>query len=209
MEKTTNSEQELRNKLKELQQKLEQITAQKETKTRISEENSVGSNDAENDEQPVVSRLNEITNPNESEVIISPIEANPPIEMGCTQLYGKNYEEDMVHLKDNIYCRKIVYDSALGSSFKASHLARRLIEGVFKLEAILTCTLSGQPPKAQGEERRNQKYGALNGEARKALTDFCTEYSQKRGWTPQTPYEINRTMTQKIGEIERQHKKTM
>ncbi|KAI8125725.1 hypothetical protein CVS40_3916 [Lucilia cuprina] len=103
MEKTTNSEQELRNKLKELQQKLEQITAQKETKTRISEENSVGSNDAENDEQ--------ITNPNESEVIIS------PIEMGSTQLYGKNYEEDMVHLKDNIYCRKIVYDSALGSSF--------------------------------------------------------------------------------------------
>lgn len=75
----------------------------------------------------------------------------------------------MVVLCNNIYCRKTVYDSAIGASFKASHFARRLLEGVFKTEAILECTFSGQAPKAQGEDRRNRKYDCLNGHARKAI----------------------------------------
>lgn len=75
----------------------------------------------------------------------------------------------MVLLKNYVYCRKTVFESATGSASRASHLARRLTEGVFKTEAILECTLSGQAPKAQGEERRIKKYKCFNVQARKAI----------------------------------------
>lgn len=75
----------------------------------------------------------------------------------------------MVHLKYDIYCIKRIFESAIGTASRASHLARRLIDGVFKPDAILNCTFSGQAPKAQGEERRKRKYECLDSQARRAI----------------------------------------
>lgn len=41
----------------------------------------------------------------------------------------------------------------------------------------------------------------------KFILEFCNEYAEMRGWTKQSQYELNRAMTQKIGEIKRHHKR--
>lgn len=60
----------------------------------------------------------------------------------------------MVHLRGDVYCKKSVFAYAVsGGSSSATHVARRLLEGVFKNEAILKCTFTGQPARAQREKR--------------------------------------------------------
>lgn len=57
----------------------------------------------------------------------------------------------MKHFGDDVYCREVIYTSALGASHKATHLARRLLEGVFKHEALMGCILTGQAPRGTGK----------------------------------------------------------
>jgi len=68
----------------------------------------------------------------------------------------------MVHLKNNYYCRNATYYSALGNSHRSSHIARRLLTGVFKKETLIKCTLSGQPPRSQGKNRQSVKVSCLH-----------------------------------------------
>lgn len=75
----------------------------------------------------------------------------------------------MVLLQDNIFCKKRTYDYATGSSTIASHLARRLLEGIFKQEAILKSTFSGQSPRAQGRERQQENVECLHNQAKQAI----------------------------------------
>lgn len=75
----------------------------------------------------------------------------------------------MVLLTNGIYCRKKILKSALGNSKAVTHIARRLITGVFKEEKLLQCTLSGQPPRAQGKERQKQKVESLDLGAKNAI----------------------------------------
>lgn len=58
---------------------------------------------------------------------------------------------------------------AKGSAKHVTHMARRLIEGVFKNEALLNCTFTGQAPRAQGKERQAQKVVPLNYLAKNAI----------------------------------------
>lgn len=70
----------------------------------------------------------------------------------------------------DIYCKKDVWDSAVGGGCcRASHLARRLIEGIFTDDAITYCTYSGQAPRAQGKERMLQKVYALDKATKESL----------------------------------------
>lgn len=78
----------------------------------------------------------------------------------------------MVHLENNVYCRKIYYKLALVESSAATHLARKLLEGVFKMEFLLKCTLSGRPPRAQGKDRQMKVVHGLNARAKDAI--ICT-----------------------------------
>jgi len=75
----------------------------------------------------------------------------------------------MVHLKNNIYCRKRILTNALSVSKQVTHLLRRLIEGVFKIEKIVNCTLTGQSPRSQGKERKDQEYYSLDYKAIMAI----------------------------------------
>ncbi|XP_067217140.1 uncharacterized protein [Linepithema humile] len=121
-----------------------------------------------------------------------------------TQLYGKNFEAKMVHLKDNFYCRNIIYYAAIGNSHRSSQIARRLLTGVFKKETLINCTLTGQTPRSQGKDRQNLKISYLHPFAIKAIVDFSIEYGAKHGWIIQTKKDLHRAITQRIGEIKRE-----
>lgn len=75
----------------------------------------------------------------------------------------------MALLMNGVYCRKKVWISALGNSKAVTHLARRLIVGVFKEEKLLQCTFTGQAPRAQGKERQKETVECLDLRARNAI----------------------------------------
>lgn len=75
----------------------------------------------------------------------------------------------MVLLMDNVYCRKKIWISALGNSKAVTHVARRLLQGVFKEEKLLQCTLTGQSPRAQGKERQKEDVECLDRRAKNAI----------------------------------------
>lgn len=51
----------------------------------------------------------------------------------------------MVQITNDLYGRSAILGRAFATSFLASHLARKMIPAVFKLEAVLSCTISGAP----------------------------------------------------------------
>lgn len=79
------------------------------------------------------------------------------------------YYFQMVDIGNNIYCRQTILNMALGSSTKPTHLARKLLEGVFTLQTLLASTLTGMSPRAQGKERQQQNVMALDIQARLAI----------------------------------------
>lgn len=139
----------------------------------------------------------------------------------------------MVKLHDEVYCRKSIYDAAHIASHKASHVARRLISGVFKPEAIRRCTLTGQTPRTLGKERLNDKVDCLHVGARNAIigkkellffrksklsmaggllknpllfADYSRRLAEERGWKPQSIQELKHALSQRLGELKREMK---
>lgn len=141
----------------------------------------------------------------------------------------------MVLLKDGVYCKHRILESARGVSCKASHLVRRLIEGVFKPQAILQSTVSGRTPRAQGKERQQQHVIPLNVTAKNAIIGnvynvryttvligvyhiqtynkfqfyyvaYALEEAQKNHWIPQNASQLQQTIAQKIVELKREHR---
>lgn len=74
----------------------------------------------------------------------------------------------MILLHDGIYCRQSVLLTALGHACKASHIVRRLIQGVFKIEAIMNATVTGQAPRA-GVQDKSVQTVPLDGKAKMAI----------------------------------------
>ncbi|XP_075151180.1 uncharacterized protein LOC142225289 [Haematobia irritans] len=120
------------------------------------------------------------------------------------QLLCSNFNEKMICIGNNIYCRAIIHNMALGTSHKASHVARKLLEGVFKRNVLKKATLTGQPPRAQGLERQLEPVFALNYRAREAIVDFSFRVAKERNWEPQSKKDVERAMSQRLGEIKRQ-----
>lgn len=76
----------------------------------------------------------------------------------------------MIELLNGIYCRKEILSHAVGTDIACStHIARRLIPGVFKEEAVMKGTLSGLPARAQGNARRLESCIKLNAHAVSAI----------------------------------------
>lgn len=63
----------------------------------------------------------------------------------------------MVCLGNEIYCKLSVLTSALGAATNGRQLARRLINGIFKLEAVLESTWSGTKCRRSREEVVDQE----------------------------------------------------
>ncbi|XP_036138959.1 myb-like protein X isoform X1 [Monomorium pharaonis] len=97
------------------------------------------------------------------------------------QLFGKNCPDDkMMLLMSEIYCQKRVLMSAIASSLKPSHLARRLLSGVFKPEALLRCTITGQSVRSLGKTRYEEKFDCLDPIARDAIIGKHYNLQQQR-----------------------------
>lgn len=63
-----------------------------------------------------------------------------------------------------------MYDYANGGgSTLATHVARRLIDGIFIPEAVLQCTFTGNAPRAHGKARQSEKVQCLNSAAKDAI----------------------------------------
>lgn len=75
----------------------------------------------------------------------------------------------MVNIGNGVYCRRKIYNMAIGSSAFPSHLARKILDGVFKTEALVKCTLTGIAPRAQGKARQEQYVEQLNLRGRHAI----------------------------------------
>ncbi|XP_036138578.1 uncharacterized protein LOC105832315 isoform X2 [Monomorium pharaonis] len=85
------------------------------------------------------------------------------------QLYGKDWpDETMILLRDGIFCRQSVLLAALGHACKASHIVRRLVQGVFKIETIMNATVTGQAPRATARDKSMQTV-PLDGKAKMAI----------------------------------------
>ncbi|XP_075159527.1 uncharacterized protein LOC142232748 [Haematobia irritans] len=141
-------------------------------------------------------------NPVQNSNVIVSIEAS--YRKDDNQMLGPNYEEDMVCIGNDVYCRKVIHDMALGSSHKSTHVARKLLEGVFKKSVLTQATLTGQPARAQGLQKQLEPVVALSYKARETIIDFSIAVAKLRGWDPQTRREIERAMSQRLGEIKRQ-----
>ncbi|XP_044579450.1 uncharacterized protein LOC123261735 [Cotesia glomerata] len=121
------------------------------------------------------------------------------------QLFSPNYDDGkMKHLGNDVYCREVIYSSALGASHKATHLARRLLEGVFKHEALMGCTLTGQAPRGTSKKLIVKP---LDQRAKDAIVDFSMRIATEKNWPSQNRGTIFKEMSQKLTEYKRDHNK--
>ncbi|KAK3915738.1 Putative BEN domain-containing protein B1 [Frankliniella fusca] len=125
-------------------------------------------------------------------------------ELTKHQLLGKQ-SKDMVHLVDDVYCKANAVSKALCGGTAVSHVARRLIEGVFKEESLINCTLSGQPYRVVPGHPTEVE--GLNAKAVNAIIKYARATGKKRNWPKMKTSEIKVAMTQRLGEIKRRLKK--
>ncbi|KAK3926007.1 Heat shock 70 kDa protein 13 [Frankliniella fusca] len=85
------------------------------------------------------------------------------------QLYGNT--PSTIKLSGDIYCHKKVLKAALTNSSNVCHIARRLLVGVFKPEALQACTLTGQEWRAAPSPRKSQDISPLYQPAVDAIID--------------------------------------
>ncbi|XP_036139166.1 uncharacterized protein LOC105834482 isoform X2 [Monomorium pharaonis] len=122
------------------------------------------------------------------------------------QLFGPNFDDSMVHLQNNIFCKRKVLRYALSSSSQATHIARKLLDGVFKKEALLKCTFTGQPGRAQ-IKCRQEVVEPMHQRAKNAIIQYSKKIAEKKHWTVNSTDNIKKSMTQKLVEIKLQERK--
>ncbi|KAH0567884.1 uncharacterized protein LOC123262391 [Cotesia glomerata] len=130
---------------------------------------------------------------------------NESQKISIEQLFSPNYDDGkMKQLGNDVYCREVIYSSALGASHKATHLARRLLEGVFKHEALMGCTLTGQAPRGTSKKLIVKP---LDQRAKDAIVDFSMRIATEKIWPSQNRGTIFKEMSQKLTEYKRDHNK--
>lgn len=75
----------------------------------------------------------------------------------------------MVHIGKGVYCRYNNIQYAMSSSCSTTSLARKLMEGVYKKEALLKSTFTGLPARSQGRDRQNVVVMPLDYKAKMAI----------------------------------------
>ncbi|KAJ8666056.1 hypothetical protein QAD02_007718 [Eretmocerus hayati] len=108
---------------------------------------------------------------------------------------------------DLFIAEKKSFSSAFAGCKKPSSLARRMIQGVFKKEAVAASTLTGQAVRSLGEERRSETFQALHSGAVDAIIEFATAVGAQKGWKIiQKKEEIRASMQRRITEAHREMK---
>lgn len=80
----------------------------------------------------------------------------------------------MVKLIDKVYCKGSELAPALALSNQATHLARRLIVGVFKPSGYLNATFTGQASRAHKNKQKSENpVKSLNEVAKNEILGNC------------------------------------
>ncbi|KAM0729175.1 hypothetical protein ACS0PU_004529 [Formica fusca] len=100
----------------------------------------------------------------------------------ASDLFGKDWPgEKMVKLIDKVYCKGSELAPALALSNQATHLARRLIVGVFKPSGYLNATFTGQASRAHKNKHKSENpVKSLNEVAKNEILDYAMERAKKR-----------------------------
>lgn len=119
------------------------------------------------------------------------------------QLFGKDWADDtMILLLNDIYCKRIIHDNAIGASTKQTHVVRRLLDGVFKREALLKCTCTGKPSAMAA--KLPKKPQALDHTAKNAIIEYSVLIAKLKGWDILPKNSLRQAITQRMGEIKRE-----
>jgi len=78
-----------------------------------------------------------------------------------------------VKLIDKVYCKGSELAPALALSSQATHLARRLIVGVFKPSGYLNATFTGQASRAHKNKKTEISVKSLNEVAKNEILGNC------------------------------------
>ncbi|KAK3908849.1 Halomucin [Frankliniella fusca] len=117
-----------------------------------------------------------------------------------TQMYGNC--EGSILLNSNVYCNKRVLKEALTKSTNVCHIARRLLVGVFKPEALQSCTLTGQEWRAGPSDRKSSD--ALYQPGVDAIIEYAKTAAIQRKWkVPKADTPIKHSMSCRLGELKR------
>ncbi|KAK3918490.1 Putative BEN domain-containing protein B1, partial [Frankliniella fusca] len=122
------------------------------------------------------------------------------------QLYGN--QKDTIHLMNGIYCDARELTSAIQASREMTHMARRLMVGVFKVEEILNCTFTGRRPTAAGADQViGKKIDPLHPGAILAILKYSKVTAKSRKWPILRKKDLHTVITQKLGEMKRTYRK--
>ncbi|CAH2085709.1 unnamed protein product [Euphydryas editha] len=124
-----------------------------------------------------------------------------------SQLFGQNHG-NMFHIGHGIYCKTKICQLAAKSSSAATHVARKLLEGIFREETLIKCTISGKPPP-QGKQRQLLPVVPMHSRAKKAIIEYSIQLAKKNKWTPRTLSQIETSIAQKLVEVKAKNRKNL
>lgn len=81
-----------------------------------------------------------------------------------------------------------------------------MVPAIFNPANLINVTLTGCPPHGQGAERASREYSCLNRRGKEAIIAFVESECIKRNWKMPASKEVNRHLTQVIGELKRDWK---
>ncbi|KAK3924499.1 DNA-directed RNA polymerase subunit beta, partial [Frankliniella fusca] len=115
---------------------------------------------------------------------------------------------DTIHLMNGIYCDARELTSAIQASREMTHMVRRLMVGVFKVEEILNCTFTGRRPTAAGADQViGKKIDPLHPGAILAILKYSKVTAKSRKWPILRKKDLHTVITQKLGEMKRTYRK--
>ncbi|KAF7988901.1 hypothetical protein HCN44_007211 [Aphidius gifuensis] len=104
-----------------------------------------------------------------------------------------------------------IYDYAISNSErKETILARRLLDGVIKPEAIARSTLSRQKSKIQGRNPAGAKPCILHVGDVRAIKTFARGWAEKykeEGWTTQSVDKVTQSLRTRVNKVKQSLKK--
>ncbi|KAJ8669436.1 hypothetical protein QAD02_000695 [Eretmocerus hayati] len=147
----------------------------------------------------------------------SSLESNQAVDERCPptntykheQLFGVESGMQMQSIGNGVLCN--VDNIRTGQRARnARDCSRQLLSGVFKLDAVLNCSLNGRkklPQNVESQSITRQRF--LDGRAIHAIVAYSQKRGKERNWPEMTDVEIRRGISKKLWQIGANFKKAM
>ncbi|KAJ8680054.1 hypothetical protein QAD02_015841 [Eretmocerus hayati] len=125
---------------------------------------------------------------------------------GNPQLFGMNHPEPMYAISNNIFCKTRILRNAINKSANQGQCCRKMLTGVFTLEAMLRCSLTGKTYHRR-EENDPQTSKTLHGPAIRAIIDFSRSQVQFQAkWKDMSTQQLKSAMRRKINLVNSEYR---